>query len=89
MHQQELKRRLLFILHRGLVEARLHAQAKKHQQLFDLADALEPIPGYIDRREEQHLKAVRFNLKTYQEKHPDSSFDYLRHLDIDPPPGRF
>jgi hypothetical protein len=89
MRQQELQRRLLFILHRGLVEARLLAQAKKHQQLFDLADALEPIPGYMDRWEEQHLKAIRFNLKTYREKHPSSSFDYLRYLDVDPPPGHF
>jgi len=89
MNQDELKRRLLFIMHRGLVEARLLAQAQKHQQVFDLADALEPLPGYIEDSETNHLEAIRFNLKTYREKYPSPSFDYLRYLDIDPTPGRF
>jgi hypothetical protein len=89
VNQQELRRRLLFILHRGLVEARLLAQAQKHQQLFDLADALEPLPGYMDGWEGQYLKAIRFNLETYQGKYPGLSFDYLRYLDVDPPPERF
>jgi len=89
MNRQELERRLLLILHRGWVEARLLAQGQKHQQLFDLADALEPVPGYMDRWEEEHLEAIRFNLKTYRQKHPGSSFDYLRYLDVDPPPGLF
>jgi len=89
MNQQELQRRLLFIIHRGLVEARLLAQAQKHQQLFDLTDALEPIPGYMDRWEESHLEAIRFNLKIYRQKYPDSTFDYLRYLDVDSPPERF
>ena len=31
----------LFILHRGLVELRLLAPAKKHTQIHDLADAME------------------------------------------------
>jgi len=89
MKQQELQRRLLFILHRGLVEARLLAQAKKHQQLFDLTDALESLPSYMDNWEERHLETIRFNLENYRKKHPSSSFDYLRYLDIDPLPERF
>jgi hypothetical protein len=40
MKNQEIQHRLLFILHRGQVGARLVAQAKKPEQLFDLADAL-------------------------------------------------
>ena len=86
---QEIKRKLLFILHRALVEARLLAQAKKHDQLFDLADAFEPIPAYMDNWQDSHLEAIRFNLKTYRNKYPNPSFDYLRYLDIDPTPPRF
>ena len=89
MNPQELQWRLLFIMHRGFVEARLLAQAQKYQQIFDLADALEPIPSYMYRWEDQHLEAIRFNLRTYQNKHPNSSFDYLRHLEHDPPPDLF
>ena len=86
---EELRRRLLFILHRGLVEARLLAQAQKHEQLFDLADAIEPFPGYMDNWESPHIEAIRFNLKKYREKYPSPSFDYIRYLEIDPPPSRF
>jgi hypothetical protein len=86
---QEIRRKLLFILHRGLVEARLLAQAKKHDQLFDLADAFEPIPAYMDNWQDSHLEAIRFNLGNYRNKYPNPSFDYLRYLDIDPTPPRF
>ncbi len=89
MNQQELYRRLLFILHRGLVEARLLAQAKKHEQLFDLADALESLPSYMDKWDDRHLEIIRFNLRKYREKYPSPSFDYLRYLDADAPPERF
>jgi hypothetical protein len=85
----ELERRLLFILHRGLVEARLLAMGQKNDVLFDLADALEPVPAYMSRWEDGYLESIRFNLRTYREKHPSPSFDYIRHLDIDPVPERF
>jgi hypothetical protein len=87
--EKNIERRLLYILHRGLVEARLLAQTKQYDQLFDLADALEPLPGYMDRWEDQHLESIRFNLKTYKEEHPCSSFDYLRYLEVDPTPPMF
>jgi hypothetical protein len=89
MDHQELERRLLFVLHRGFVEARLLATVHKHRQIFDLADALEPIAGYMDRWEEQHLPVIRFNLANYRKKYPNPSFDYLGYLDIDPQPERF
>ena len=89
MTNQELNRRLLFILHRGLVEARLVAQAKKPEQLFDLTDALESLPSYMDSWDDRHLETIRFNLRKYREKYPSPSFDYLRYLDVDPPPERF
>ena len=78
---QEIKHRLLFILHRGLAEARLLAQAKKHDQLFDFADNFEPIPAYMDNWQDSHLEAIRLNLKTYRSKYPNPAFDYLRYLD--------
>jgi hypothetical protein len=81
----DLQRRLLFILHRGLVEARLLAQAGKHQQVFDLADALEPLPGWLESWKDEYLGAIRANLETYAAQHPDA-FRYLDFIDkYDPP----
>ena len=87
--QCDLKRRLLYVLHRGLVEARLLALSKKEQQLFDLADALEPLPGYLDNWRDEHLDSIRFNLQTYQHKYAGESFDYLGHLEQYEPPNGF
>jgi hypothetical protein len=82
----DLQRRLLFIVHRGLVEVRLLAQAGKNTQAYDLADALEPIPGWIVLWKEEHLDDVRANIATYAAKYPDA-FGYLDFLDkFDPPP---
>jgi hypothetical protein len=61
----DVHRRLLFILHRCLVEVRLLAQAGKQQQVFDLADALEPLPGWIAAWKTEYLDAVRSNLTRY------------------------
>lgn len=88
-HSIEPKRRLLSILHRGFVEARLLASAEKHQQLFDLADALETIPGCIDHWQDEHFDSIRFNLRTYREKYGSQAFDYLAYLEDYPPPERF
>lgn len=85
----ELARRLLYIIHLGFVEARLLALGQRHQQLFDLADALENFSSYIDTWEDAHLDMIRFNLKTYQEKYSEASFDYLAKLDRDMVPERF
>jgi hypothetical protein len=85
----ELVRRLLYIIHRGFVEARLLALGERHQQLFDLADALENFSSYVDHWEDDHLDMIRFNLKTYQDKYPGVSFDYLANLERDKVPERF
>jgi hypothetical protein len=82
----ELKRRLLFILKRGLIEARLLAQAKRTQQICDLSDGLEQLPSWLNAWDEQHLEELRSNLETYRNKYPDS-FSYLDFLDrYEPPP---
>ena len=85
----KLRRRLLFILHRGLAEAQLLAMAGKIEQITDLADALEGLPGCLDCWNEEHLVTIRFNLETYASKHPDSRFEYVRYLDEYDPPGHF
>jgi hypothetical protein len=88
MNLQEIHRRLLFILHEGLVEMRLLALGQVSQQISDLADTLEIIPGLIDAWEDDHLDLIRSILKTYQDKY-GSKFDYLSYLETDPPPDRF
>jgi hypothetical protein len=85
----ELARRLLYIIHLGFVEARLLALGERHQQLFDLADALENFSSYIDTWEENYIDMIRFNLKIYQEKYPGGTFDFLAKLERDQVPNRF
>jgi hypothetical protein len=81
----DIKIRLLFILHRGFVEARLLAQADKDRQIFDLADALELIPGMLKNWQDGDLERVRSLLKTYHEKYPAGGFDFLARLADHPP----
>lgn len=82
----DLQRRLLFILHRALVEARLLARAGRHDQVFDLADALEPLPAWMASWREEHLDSLRSNLSTYASKYPDA-FGYIDFIDkYEPPP---
>lgn len=81
----QIKLRLLFVLHRGFVEARLLAQANKDRQIFDLADALELIPGMLKNWQDGDLERIRFLLKTYQDKYPGGGFDFLGRLADHPP----
>jgi hypothetical protein len=81
----DIKIRLLFILHRGFVEARLLAGANRANQVFDLADALELIPGMLRDWHEGDLEKVRSLLKTYQSKYPVGGFDFLSRLDKQDP----
>jgi hypothetical protein len=82
--------RLLFLLHRAWVEARLLATGGKHQQLFDLADAVETLPGYLANWSDEHLASLRFNLEKYQEKYAAAGvFDYLAYIQTYRPPERF
>lgn len=75
-----LQRRFLYILHRGLVEVRLLSGAGRHQQAFDLADAPETLPAWMQDWQEAYLCELRLNLKTYATKYPDA-FDYFGILD--------
>ncbi len=86
--QQDLRKRLLYILHLGFVEARNLALASGNQQIADLADALEILPRFVENCEEEDLELIRFVLKTYQEKYP-SSYDYPARFDLYDPPERY
>jgi hypothetical protein len=82
----DIERRLLFILHRALIETRLLAQAGKQQQLLDLADALEPLPSWMASWRDERIEELRSNLESYAAKYPDA-FEYLDFIDRhDPPP---
>lgn len=84
----DTERRMLFILHRAFVEARLLAQAGKTQQMHDLADALEPLPAWLASWKDEYLEEVRSNLGTYALKYPDA-FGYLDFIDRYDPPAEF
>ncbi len=78
--------RLLFILHRGWIEARLLAQGQHWQQLYDLTDALEPLPAALTRWNDEELEATRFNLTAYETKYLETTFQYSQYLDLTAPP---
>jgi hypothetical protein len=86
---EDLGRRLLFILHRGLVQTRNLALAAQNEQIADLADALEILPGLLDRGDENDLETVRFALRNFQDKYPGSAYDFLASLDHNAPLERF
>jgi hypothetical protein len=77
--------RLLFILHRGWVEARMLTQGQRWQQLYDLTDTLELLPSAITRWTPDELQATRENLVAYETKYPEA-FKYAQHLDLNSPP---
>jgi hypothetical protein len=88
-NRNDLVRRLLFILHRGLVQARNLALCGGNQQIADLADVLETLPGLIANWDDEHLDVVRSMLKTYEDKYPGSAYDYAGYLEKYEPPARF
>jgi hypothetical protein len=83
--QSDLARRMLYIFHLGFVEARMLAQAERCEQIVDLADALEPLPVYLDNWRDEFLELVEGNLRTYQDKYPGVCFDYLKYLSDESP----
>jgi len=85
----DLQKRLCYILHLGLVEARSLGLSENSGQVSDLADALENMPRYLFDWKEECLEAIRSDLRTYQEKYPQATFDYLKYLEEEAPPERF
>ena len=89
--QQNLKKRLQFILHRGFVEIRnLAYGGNNHEQIAELADAMEILPRYLDDCSEEDLEMVRFVLRNYEGKYPLRCYDYLKILEGPAePPDRY
>jgi hypothetical protein len=85
----DTSKRLLFVLHRGLIEIRSLALREGNEQVAELADALEILPKFIEARSDDELELVRFALKNYQDKHPGGAFDYVAHVDKFEPPARY
>jgi hypothetical protein len=67
--QEEIRKRLAYVLHLGLVEARNLALAEGHLQIADLADALEVLPRLMENCKEDDLEMVRLVLREYQAKY--------------------
>jgi hypothetical protein len=72
-----------------MVEARMLAHAEKHKQLFDLLDAFESLPGYMDNWNDKQLDIIKFNINIYRNNYPSESFNYEQYLLADDVPQRF
>ena len=85
--------RLLYVLHRGCVEARLLAMGNQNEQIAFLMDILELIPGCMNEthsdEKKSYIEIIRQAFYEYKIKFPTSNFDYIRFLDIDDPPKCF
>jgi hypothetical protein len=84
----DLHKRLLYILHLGLVEIRDLALACGHERIADLADAMEILPGLVDKGGSDELDLIRNVLKGYQEKY-QSNYDFPRRFEEYQVPERF
>ena len=97
-------KQLQFVLHRGLLELRMLAfltQDKKDtdissmiNQMCELTDILELIPCCMNRLifakgSDSLLGIIRQSFLAYKIKFPKSTFDYIRHLDVETPPEQY
>src|SRR5439155_20351274 len=51
--------KLCFVLQRGFQEVRSLALANSREQLFDLADTLEELPGLLPEWSDEHMPLLR------------------------------
>jgi hypothetical protein len=86
--ENDLHKRLLYVLHLGLVEIRNLALAASQQRIADLADAMEILPGLLDKGGSEDLDLIRHVLKDYQEKY-QSNYDFPRRFEEFEVPERF
>ena len=59
------------------------------KQIADLADALETLPRFLENSRDEDLELIRFVLRGYQEKYPQSSFNYLSYVEDEEVPAKF
>ena len=72
--QVSLQKKLHYLLHRALVDARNLALAKDHEKVADLADTFEILPSLMEQWEDGHLDLIRFLLQRYQSKYEGQRF---------------
>jgi hypothetical protein len=75
--------KLQVILHRSLVEIRNLAGCKAHDQIHDLADAVEFLPSLVLRWDGEQACLVRPALHQYEAKYPGSAGRYTCILDME------
>lgn len=78
-----LFKKLYYLLHRSLVDARNLSLAREWERLADLSDTFEIIPSLMARWDDQHLDLIRTILAAYQDRHPGVAPDYVAILEMD------
>jgi hypothetical protein len=84
----DLHRRLMYILHRALNDARSLALGGRSEQVAELTDAVENLPSEMCNWRDDSLEAIRFQLRTYEGKFPDA-VGYSQYLGAVPVPERY
>jgi len=74
----DIHRRLLFILHEGLVEIR--NRVHEPERVHFLSDLLEVIPVWMVTWEPGHHDVIRGMLQNYERRFPPM-FNYVRYFD--------
>ena len=87
--QNDLAKRLRYIIHSGFVEIRnLSGVPEANQQIHDLADAMEILPRYLDGASPEDLELIRFVLCDYGKRYPHGR-DFVKYLDECDIPDRY
>jgi len=82
-----LRHRVAYIAHWGLVEIRNLAYGQApHEQIADLADALEILPKRaLEEPAAESWEMVRFVIENYNKHYPDSGWRLVQALNEEPP----
>jgi hypothetical protein len=67
---EEMRRRIIFILHNAWVEAR--ARSGLPDRIFELADVMENVPALLHNSTPDWVETTRQELTRYCLKYPDS-----------------
>ena len=78
---EDIKIRMLYILHRGFVEIRNLAQPENVKQIFDLSDVMEYIPKLLNDWEPENFEVILSDLKKYEEKYKGRCYNYTDYID--------
>ncbi len=78
----DVRDRLRYIIHLGLVDIRNLALAGGHDgQIADLADILEILPGAIGGDRDPDLTVIHEEFERYDRDYPGHRYDFLKILD--------